>query len=103
MNNPLPDSLEICLGASSWVQQLDYESLPFCCRICHEYDHLLRQCPCNLNSKGVDGSIDGGLADTTRKGKSQMANTTKGTNPQDVTGKCKAQIQDKDGFTPACP
>ena len=103
MNKPLPDSLEICLGASSWVQQLDYESLPFCCQIFHEYGHLLHQCPHNLNSKGVDGSIAGnagGLADTTGKGQSQMANTTKGINPQDAIGKGKAQMQDKDGFTP---
>ena len=95
LNNPLPDSWEICLGASSLVQQLDYEYLPFRCRICHEYGHLLRQCPRNLNSKGVDGSTAsniGGLADTTGKGQSQMANTTKGMNLQDATGKGKAQM-----------
>ena len=45
LNNPLPDSMEICLGSSSWIQQLDYESLPFRCRFCHEYGHLLRHCP----------------------------------------------------------
>ena len=107
LNNPLPDSLEICLGASSsWVQQLDYESIPFRCRVCHEYGHLLRQCPRNLNSKGVDGSTAsnvGGLADTTGKGQSQMANTTKRMTPQDTIGKGKAQMQDKDGFTPVRP
>ena len=45
LNNPLPDSMEICMGASSWIQQLDYETLPFRCRICHEYGHLYRYCP----------------------------------------------------------
>ena len=45
----------------------------------------------------------GGLADTTGKGQSQMANTTKRTTLQDTTGKGKAQMQDKDGFTPAHP
>lgn len=51
LNNPLPDPMEICLGSSSWVQQLDYESLPFRCRIFHEYGHLQRQCPMvNKNS-----------------------------------------------------
>ena len=40
LNNPLPDSLEICLGSSSWIQQLDYESIIFCCHICHAYGHL---------------------------------------------------------------
>jgi hypothetical protein len=45
LTNPLPDSMEIRLGSSSWIQQLDYETLPFRCRICHEYGHLLRKCP----------------------------------------------------------
>ena len=45
LNNPLPDSMEICLGSSSWIQQLDYESLPFRCQFCHEYGHLLQHCP----------------------------------------------------------
>ena len=45
LNNPLPDSIEICMGLVSWIQQLDYETLPFRCRVCHEYGHLLRRCP----------------------------------------------------------
>lgn len=45
LNNPLSDSMEICLGSSSWIQQLDYESLTFRCQFFHEYGHLLRQCP----------------------------------------------------------
>ena len=88
------------------MQQLDYESLPFHCRICHEYGHLLCQCPHNLNSKGVDGSTAGnvgGLADTSGREQSQMANTTKRMTPQDTIGKGKAEMQDKDGFTPVRP
>lgn len=57
LNNPLPDSLEICFGSSKWVQQLDYESLPFRCWICHEYGHLKCQCP-QVN-KGNGGSASG--------------------------------------------
>lgn len=45
MNNPLLDSLEICLGSFSSIQQLDYESLSFRCQICHEYGHLQKHCP----------------------------------------------------------
>lgn len=54
----------------------------------------------------MDGSTTGnagGLADTTGIEQSQMANTTKGMNPQDATGKGKAQMQDTDGFTPVRP
>lgn len=45
LSNPLPDSLEIHAGAYSWVQQLDYDTFPFRCRLCHEYGHLQRRCP----------------------------------------------------------
>ncbi|XP_057871389.2 uncharacterized protein LOC131077832 [Cryptomeria japonica] len=55
LNNPLPDSMEICMGSSSWIQQLDYETLPFRCRICHEYGHLHRRCP-RLNSSPLPAS-----------------------------------------------
>ena len=50
LNNPLPNSMEICMGSVSWIQQLDYETLPFRCRLCHEYGHLLRRCPRYKNS-----------------------------------------------------
>ena len=45
LSRPLPDAVEMCAGSHSWVQQLDYETLPFRCHLCHEYGHLLRRCP----------------------------------------------------------
>ena len=50
-------------------------------------------------------SCDGGdgLADAIGKEQPQMDNTTKGENQSDTIGKGKAQMQDKDGFTPTCP
>ena len=45
LSRPLPDAVEMCVGSHSWMQQLDYETLPFRCRLCHEYGHLLRRCP----------------------------------------------------------
>ncbi|XP_059068311.1 uncharacterized protein LOC131040439 [Cryptomeria japonica] len=55
LNNRLRDSMEICMGSSSWTQQLDYETLPFRCRICHEYGHLHRRCP-RLNTSPLSAS-----------------------------------------------
>jgi hypothetical protein len=45
LSRPIPDAVEMCAGSHSWMQQLDYETLPFRCRLCHEYGHLLRRCP----------------------------------------------------------
>ena len=40
LSQPLPDAIEMCAGSYSWVQQLDYETLPFHYRLCQEYGHL---------------------------------------------------------------
>ena len=85
LNNPLPDSIEICLGSFSWIQQLDYETLPFRCRICREYGHLLRKCPRNKFSHSSMSSM-----------------------PTPMLDKSKAPItegptRDKDGFIPVKP
>ncbi|XP_059066214.1 uncharacterized protein LOC131857556 [Cryptomeria japonica] len=45
LSRPLPDAVEMCAGSYSWVQQLDYETLPSRCCLCHEYGHLVRRCP----------------------------------------------------------
>lgn len=45
LSKPLPDAVDMCARSFSWVQQLDYETLPFRCRLCHEYGHLQRKCP----------------------------------------------------------
>ena len=34
LSRPLPDAIEMCAGSYSWVQQLDYETLPFHCHLC---------------------------------------------------------------------
>ena len=70
LNNPLPDSIEICLGPFSWIQQLDYETLPFRCRICREYGKLLRKCPRNKFSHSSMSSIPTPMVD---KGKAPIA------------------------------
>ncbi|XP_057831869.1 uncharacterized protein LOC131042571 [Cryptomeria japonica] len=77
LNKPLPDSIEIRLGSSSWIQQLDYETLPFRCRFCHEYGHLQRVCP---KSKLTENSKIGlaGAPHTQAKGKAPMREDTEG-------------------------
>lgn len=45
LSKPLPNSVDMCAGPYSWLEQLDYETLPFRCHLCHEYGYLLRRCP----------------------------------------------------------
>eukprot|EP00253_Pinus_taeda_P008691 PITA_08691 len=44
---PLPDHVEVEYHDEVWEQPVDYEHIPFRCRKCHEYGHLVRQCPLN--------------------------------------------------------
>ena len=51
LSQPLPIEMEIELAGLSWIQQLDYEALPFRCRVCHKHGHLARFYPKNMNAK----------------------------------------------------
>lgn len=44
-NISLLESVEIRLGDMSYIQQADYEALPFWSRLCHEYGHLQSKFP----------------------------------------------------------
>lgn len=45
LSRPLPNAIDMCAGSYSWVQHLDYKTLPFHYRLCREYGHLQRRCP----------------------------------------------------------
>eukprot|EP00253_Pinus_taeda_P022199 PITA_22199 len=41
----LPEAIKLTFGDWHHFQKLDYEQLPFKCRICHEHGHFQRNCP----------------------------------------------------------
>jgi len=41
-----------------WKQPIDYEHIPFRCRICHEYRHLYRQCPLKKGEESKKSQMD---------------------------------------------
>ncbi|XP_059073110.1 uncharacterized protein LOC131873945 [Cryptomeria japonica] len=108
LSNLLSNSLEIFHCSSSWIQQLDYESLPFHCQVCHEYGHLQQQCPRvfkgNSGSSGGSASSLGLKMDNTGKGKAPTDHVGKEKFKMDNVSKGKALVNtlalDNDGFTP---
>ena len=68
LNNRLPDSMEICMGTSSWIQQQDYENLPFRCIFFHECGHLHHRCP-----KNKSPSLDSPGPPREHKGKAPLS------------------------------
>ena len=45
LSKDLPKEIRLNWDDEEWIQQIDYEQLPFRSRICHEYDHFDRNCP----------------------------------------------------------
>jgi hypothetical protein len=41
----LPEAINLTLDKWNYLQQVDYEQLPFKCKICHEYGHFAKHCP----------------------------------------------------------
>lgn len=41
----LPEALKITVGDWSHIQELDYEQIPFKCKLCHVYGHFSESCP----------------------------------------------------------
>jgi hypothetical protein len=40
----LPEAIQLNLHSWSYIQQVDYEQIPFKCKICHEYGHFAKSC-----------------------------------------------------------
>ena len=40
LSRELPKAISLNWEDEEWIQPIDYEQLPFKCRLCHEYGHL---------------------------------------------------------------
>eukprot|EP00253_Pinus_taeda_P027077 PITA_27077 len=57
LGDPLPDNVEVEYHDTIWKQPIDYEHIPFRCRICHEYGNLYRQCPLNKEEESKKSQV----------------------------------------------
>ena len=49
--NPIPYSVELEYHEEVWQENLDYEHIPFRCCRCHEYGHLVKECPIKMEEE----------------------------------------------------
>jgi hypothetical protein len=47
VSGALPEAISLEFRDEEWIQNIDYEQIPFRCRRCHEHGHLIRECPLN--------------------------------------------------------
>ena len=45
------ESIKLSRQDKKWIQDIDYEHIPFRYHKCHEYGHLFRECPRNGKKK----------------------------------------------------
>jgi len=55
---PLLESIEVECNDEIWQQPIDYEHIPFRCRRCHEYGHLVRECPQNRQEEATKNPME---------------------------------------------
>lgn len=51
LEKSVPVVVNLCMDSWTHVQEVDYDHLPFKCKLCHEYGHFAKGCP-----KGVDST-----------------------------------------------
>jgi hypothetical protein len=49
VSGALPEAICLEFRDEEWIQNIDYEQIPFRCRRCHEHGHLFRECLLNKN------------------------------------------------------
>jgi hypothetical protein len=47
VSGALPEAISLEFRDEEWIQNIDYEQIPFRCRRCHEHGHLIREFPLN--------------------------------------------------------
>jgi hypothetical protein len=47
VSGALPEAINLEFRNEEWIQNIDYEQIPFRCRRCHEHGHLIREFPLN--------------------------------------------------------
>jgi hypothetical protein len=49
----LGEEMDLSWGGYTYAQKLDYENIPFRCRRCHQYGHLVKNCKLPLRTRGT--------------------------------------------------
>jgi hypothetical protein len=54
VSGALPKAISLEFRDEEWIQNIDYEHIPFRCRRFHEHGHLIRECPLNKKEEATN-------------------------------------------------
>ena len=74
----LPEAIKLTIAEWSHIQELDYEQLPFKCRLCHCYGHFTRNCKKKLSEEDLEKDKAGQWTQVQKSGKPTQENSKKG-------------------------
>jgi hypothetical protein len=57
ISGALPEAISLEFRDEEWIQSIDYEKIPFRCRICLEHGHLFREFPLNKKQEEENTKI----------------------------------------------
>jgi hypothetical protein len=50
----LPEAICLEFRDEEWIQNINYKNIPFRCKRCHEYKHLIRECPLDKKQEATN-------------------------------------------------
>jgi hypothetical protein len=98
VSGALPEAISLEFRDEEWIQNIDYEQIPFRCRRCHEHGHLIRECPLIKKQEAENTKLqqdeDGFIKPNHRnRANKKQSKTPTGSNPE-------ARNKQKDGTRP---
>ena len=97
----LPEAIILEFRDEEWIQNIDYEQIPFRCRRFHEHGHLIRECSFNKKQEATNPKTqqdeEGFITSNPRNRENKKKNKTSAGNNQENWNKMEGRDQTNKG------
>jgi hypothetical protein len=103
VSGALPEAISLEFRDEEWIQNIDYEQIPFRCRRFHEHGHLIREFPLNKKQETTNPKTqqdeEGFITPNPRNRANKKKNKTSAGNNQETQNKMEGRDQTNKGTT----